>query len=69
MIGEVDIGGIFLPTLLGIMAIAYVLFLAVHAVLNRLHFYRLVWHRALFNIALYTVLLGAVDVICRSLMT
>lgn len=69
MIGELDIGGIFLPTLLGIMAIAYVLFLAVHAVLNRLHFYRLVWHRALFNIALYAVLLSAVDVICRSLMT
>jgi Protein of unknown function (DUF1656) len=69
VIGELDIGGIFLPTLLGIMAIAYVLFLAVHAVLNRLHFYRLVWHRALFNIALYAVLLSAVDVICRSLMT
>lgn len=69
MIGELDIGGIFLPTLLGIMAIAYVLFLGVHAVLNRLHFYRLVWHRALFNLALYTVLLSAVDVICRSLMT
>lgn len=69
MIGELDIGGIFLPTLLGIMAIAYVLFLGVHAVLNRLHFYRLVWHRALFNIALYAVLLSAVDVICRSLMT
>lgn len=69
MIGELDIGGIFLPTLLGIMAIAYVLFLGVHGVLNRLHFYRLVWHRALFNIALYAVLLSAVDVICRSLMT
>lgn len=69
MIGEVDIGGIFLSTLLGFMAIAYALFLVVHAVLNRLHFYRLVWHRALFNIALYTVLLGAVDVLCRSLIT
>jgi hypothetical protein len=68
VIGELDIGGIFLPMLLGIMAVAYGLFLVVHAVLNRLHFYRLVWHRALFNIALYTVLLGAVDVFCRSLM-
>lgn len=69
MIGELDIGGIYLPTLLGIMALAYGLFLVVHAVLNRLHFYRLVWHRALFNIALYAVLVSAVDVICRSLMT
>ncbi|WP_151030230.1 DUF1656 domain-containing protein, partial [Citrobacter cronae] len=30
--------------------------------------YRLVWHRALFNVALYAVLLGAVDHFCRSLM-
>jgi len=40
----------------------------VHAVLTRLHFYRLVWHRALFNVALYAVLLGTVDHFCRSLM-
>lgn len=68
MIGELDISGIFLPTLLVIMVITYLLFLVVHGVLNRLHFYRLVWHRALFNVALYTVLLGAVDAIGRSLM-
>jgi hypothetical protein len=68
MIGELDVSGIFLPTLLVIMVITYLLFLVVHGVLNRLHFYRLVWHRALFNVALYAVLLGAVDAICRSLM-
>jgi hypothetical protein len=68
MIGELDVSGIFLPTLLVIMVITYLLFLGVHGVLNRLHFYRLVWHRALFNVALYAVLLGAVDAICRSLM-
>ncbi|WPP00038.1 DUF1656 domain-containing protein [Pseudomonas sp. HR96] len=68
MIGELDISGIFLPTLLVIMVITYLLFLVVHGVLNRLHFYRLVWHRALFNVALYTVLLGVVDALGRSLM-
>lgn len=68
MIGELDVSGIFLPTLLVIMVITYLVFLVVHGVLNRLHFYRLVWHRALFNVALYAVLLGAVDAICRSLM-
>jgi hypothetical protein len=68
MIGELDVSGIFLPTLLVIMVITYLLVLGVHGVLNRLHFYRLVWHRALFNVALYAVLLGAVDAICRSLM-
>ncbi|WP_213878331.1 DUF1656 domain-containing protein [Pseudomonas sp. dw_358] len=68
MIGELDVSGIFLPTLLVMMVITYLLFLVVHGVLNRLHFYRLVWHRALFNVALYAVLLGAVDAIGRSLM-
>ncbi len=69
MIGEIDVSGIFLPTLLVMMAITYVLFLMVHGVLNRLHFYRLVWHRALFNVGLYALLLGAVDALCRNLMT
>ncbi|WP_296246906.1 DUF1656 domain-containing protein [Pseudomonas sp. UBA4194] len=68
MIGELDISGIFLPTVLVMMVFTYGLFLLLHGVLNRLHFYRLVWHRALFNVALYAVLLGAVDAICRTLM-
>lgn len=68
MIGELDISGIFLPTVLVMMVFTYGLFLLLRGVLNRLHFYRLVWHRALFNVALYAVLLGAVDALCRSLM-
>ena len=51
------------------MGITYLLFLAVHAVLTRLHFYRLVWHRALFNVGLYALLLGVVDSFSRYLMT
>ncbi len=69
MIGDLDISGVFLPTLLVLMGIAYVLYLGVHAVLTRLHFYRLVWHRALFNVGLYALLLGAVDSLSRYLMT
>jgi len=68
MIGDLDISGVFLPTLLVLMGIAYVLFLVVHGLLTRLHFYRLVWHRALFNVGLYAVLLGAVDTLSRYLM-
>ncbi len=69
MIGDVDLSGVFLPTLLVLMGITYVLYLLVHGVLMRLHFYRLVWHRALFNVALYALLLGAVDSLSRYLMT
>lgn len=69
MIGDLDISGIFIPTFLALMGIAYLVFLAVHAVLSRVHFYRLVWHRALFNVGLYALLLGAVDTLSRYLMT
>ena len=68
MIGDLDISGIFIPTFLAMMGIAYLLFLVVHAVLSRAHFYRLVWHRALFNVGLYALLLGAVDTLSRYLM-
>nr|WP_304665399.1 DUF1656 domain-containing protein [Pseudomonas savastanoi] len=64
-----DISGIFITTFLAMMGIAYLLFLAVHALLSRAHFYRLVWHRALFNVGLYALLLGAVDTLSRYLMT
>jgi len=69
VIGDLDISGIFLPTFLVLMGIAYVIFLGVHAVLSRLHFYRLVWHRALFNVGLYALLLGVVDTLSRYLMS
>ena len=69
MIGDLDLSGVFLPTLLVLMGITYVLFLLVHGVLTHLHFYRLVWHRALFNVALYALLLGVVDSLSRYLMT
>jgi hypothetical protein len=68
VIGDLDISGIFLPTFLVLMGITYVIFLVVHAVLSRAHFYRLVWHRALFNVGLYALLLGAVDTLSRYLM-
>jgi hypothetical protein len=68
VIGDLDISGIFLPTFLVLMGIAYVIFLVVHAVLSRVHFYRLVWHRALFNVGLYALLLGVVDTLSRYLM-
>ena len=69
MIGEINIFGVFLPTLLVLMLITYGLYLVLHRVLTGLHFYRLVWHRALFNVALYAVLLGTVEHFSRYLMT
>ncbi|RBL67789.1 DUF1656 domain-containing protein, partial [Pseudomonas sp. MWU13-2625] len=63
------ISGLLLPTLLVLMRITFGLYLLVHGVLRCLHFYRLVWHCALFNVGLYALLLGAVDSLSRYLMT
>lgn len=69
MTGDIDVYGVFVPTLLVLMLVTYGVFLLLHQVLNTLHFYRLVWHRALFNVALYTVLLGLIEHATRYLMS
>lgn len=58
MIGEVDISGIFVPVVMLLMLFAWILNLAVKQVLDALGFYRLVWHRHLFDLSLYIILLG-----------
>ncbi|MBN4098212.1 MULTISPECIES: DUF1656 domain-containing protein [Methylobacterium] len=60
MTGEVDLYGVFVPSLAAWMLIAFALSLLVRRVLARTGFYRMVWHRPLFDLALYVVLLGLV---------
>lgn len=60
MTGELDLYGVFVPSLSAWMTIAFVVSLAVRWGLARTGFYRLVWHRPLFDLALYVVLLGCV---------
>jgi hypothetical protein len=59
MIGEVDIYGVFVSPLLLWAPIAFVLTAAVRFVLRRVGFYRFVWHRPAFDLALFVILLGA----------
>jgi hypothetical protein len=58
MIGEINFFGVFVPSILVLMLIAYVINTAICMALNRLGFYRLVWHRTIFDLALYTLVLG-----------
>ncbi|MDR3429252.1 DUF1656 domain-containing protein [Silvimonas sp.] len=58
MSGEIDVYGVFIPSLLGWMLIAFVVTGCLRFVLGRLGFYKLVWHRSLFNLALYVIALG-----------
>jgi hypothetical protein len=60
MRSEVDLFGVYVPGLLccGIAALAVNLVL--RRVLMRAGFYRMVWHRALFDLAMFIVVLGGV---------
>ena len=60
MIGELNIYGVFVPALLAWALIALCVSWALRHVLAWIGFYRFVWHRPLFDLALYVVLLGAV---------
>ena len=60
MTGEIDIGGVFLPALLIWAIVALALGAILRRVLTWIGAYRLVWHPALFDMALFVVLVGAV---------
>jgi hypothetical protein len=55
---EFGIGGVFIPALLVWAAIALLLSILLRRLLAACGFYRLVWHRALFDLALTVILLG-----------
>ena len=59
MRSEVDLFGVYLPPLLFVTVLAWLLTVLLSRVLNRLGAYRLVWHRPLVNVALYVIVLGA----------
>lgn len=57
MIGELNLGGVFVPSLLVAAVMAFCLTSIVRLTLRRLHLYRFVWHAGLFDVALFVVLL------------
>ena len=68
MIGEFDIYGVYFPAFAIFAAIAFLLQLVIKRILNAYGFYRLVWHRALFDLALYVILLGVVTAASASIL-
>jgi len=57
---DIDIYGVFLPTLGAIAFAAYLLNAILRSALAYVGFYRLVWHRPLFDTAMYFCLLGVI---------
>ena len=60
MIGEIDVYGVFVPTLLLWVVLALALAAGLRRVLRRCGSYYFVWHRPLFDLALLVVVLGVV---------
>jgi len=69
MIGEIDILGVFVPSILVLMLIAYLVNIGVRMVLTRIGFYRLVWHRSIFDLGIYVLVLGVIVVVSHRLVT
>jgi protein AaeX len=68
VIGEFDIYGVYFPAFAVFAAIAFLLQIAINRPLNASGLYRLVWHRALFDLAIYVILLGVVTVVGVSIL-
>ncbi len=63
MYGELDIYGIFVPALLTYAVLALVAKALVSRLLVLTGTYRLVWHRPLFDLGLFVLLLGGIATI------
>jgi hypothetical protein len=55
---EIDVFGVLVPSLLLWLLVSYALCAMLRPVFRRTGLYHLVWHRALFDLALFVCLLG-----------
>lgn len=69
MPAEFDIYGVYVPRLLALMLLTLVLCIGVRRVLAWTGAYALVWHRGLFDLALYVLVLGGISSFTRWFFT
>jgi hypothetical protein len=60
MYKEIDIAGIYLPPLLVCLVVAGVFYVPIHHAFNRMAMHHKVWNQPIFEMALFTLLLGMV---------
>jgi hypothetical protein len=58
MTGELSLYGVFVPALLAWCVLAVLATMVLRTILRRVGFYRIVWHAALFDVAVFVILLG-----------
>lgn len=69
MTGEIDVYGVYVPGLLALMLATLLVSLLVRRALAWSGAYAFVWHRGLFDVALYVVLLEALSSLSRWLLS
>ena len=60
---EVNLSGVYLPAALLWAGIAFLLSSVISRALSRMGFYALVWHRALFDAALFVLFWGVISAV------
>jgi hypothetical protein len=55
---EIDLYGVFIPTLGAVALVSFLLNALIRRLLAAIGFYRMVWHRPLFDTAMYVCILG-----------
>ena len=68
VIGELDIYGVYVPIFVVVAAVAFLLQILLKRVLDACGLYRFLWHRALFDLAIYIILLGLVTAAAASIL-
>lgn len=61
MHSDINLFGVYIPNLLVLLLAAFVVARILTQLLSWTGLYSLVWHRALFNLALYVLILGAMS--------
>lgn len=69
MIGEIDLGGVYLSPLLPCLLVGFFLRILISRGLKSAGLYRHLWHPILFDISLFFVLVGAVFALLSVLTT
>lgn len=60
MLKEINIDGVFIAPFAGYLLVAFVLFFLVRIVFDRYSIQRWVWHRPLFDIAVFVIILSLI---------
>ncbi|HTJ64452.1 MAG TPA: DUF1656 domain-containing protein [Alphaproteobacteria bacterium] len=66
MVGEFNFAGVFVPALLVWVLVAVGISMFIRSILRLVGFYRLVWHRGLFDLALLAILWASVTALADS---